>query len=402
MPEKKITVTKKLIKKQAPNNKQNLKVLYFLGFILAISTALPAYIQSNFLNQFVSLKILSLFFILANISTILSIIVFPGLIKKLSNYFLTKIILVVYGISLLGLTITNNPAAALINIILYTVSSNLLLINMDIFVESFSSNNSTGKTRALYFTCINLGWMFSPLLSSYLISQGSYTLAFFVSALILIPIFVIVLSHAKNLKDKIKYSKEKLITVLKKMWFNKNLRSIFFIALLLNLFFSCAVVYIPIYLHENLGMDWKILGPIFSLMLLPFILIEIPAGIIADKYLGEKELLFTGFAFLTFSLFLFYSITTPTIWLWAVVLFGSRIGAALVESMREAYFFKIVNAKDVDYINIFRITGPLGYIIGAGLAILTLSFFPLQYLFLILAILMLSSFFFVFSLKDTK
>ena len=137
-------------------------------------------------------------------------------------------------------------------------------------------------------------------------------------------------------------------------------------------------------------------------MLIPFIVLEIPAGIIADKYIGEKELLFAGFAVITVSLFLFYYIETPTVWIWAAVLFASRIGAALVEAMREAYFFKIIDVKDVDHINIFRMTGPLGYILGAGIAIITTIFLPLEYLFLILTIIMLSSFLFVFSIKDTK
>lgn len=398
-PKKKIQAVKK---KPLKNNKQNLSLLFFLGFILAVSTALPAYIQSNFLKQFVNLNVLSLFFILANAGTIVAILLFPNLIKKVSNYFLTKVTLLIYGVSLLGLTLANNPTTALINIILYTVSSNLLWINMDILVESFSANSLTGRIRAYYFTFINLGWIFSPMLSAYLISVGSYILTFFVAAILVVPVFIIFYFQRKNLKDKVKYSKEKLSAVIKKMWHNKNMRGIFFIALLLNLFFSSAVVYIPIYLHETLGMSWQVLGPIFSLMLVPFILIEIPSGIIADKYLGEKELLFAGFAIITGSLFLFYSIITPTVWLWAVVLFFSRCGAALVESMRETYFFKIVDAKDVDYINIFRATGPLGYILGASIAILTLIFLPIQYLFLIIAVLMLSAFFFVFSLKDTK
>jgi hypothetical protein len=105
---------------------------------------------------------------------------------------------------------------------------------------------------------------------------------------------------------------------------------------------------------------------------------------------------------LTASLFLFYSITTPTVWLWGVVLFASRVGAALIEAMRESYFFKIVDAKDVGYINIFRITAPLGYILGPGLAILVISFLPLNYLFLVLAIITLSGFYLTASIKDTK
>jgi MFS family permease len=399
MPKKKIEKVSKQVNKK---NKGNLKTLYFLGFILAISTALPAYIQSNFLGQFVSLNLLSVFFIVANAGTLLAIILFPNLIKKLNNYFLTKIVLLVYASSLLGLTIANSASAALINIVLYTISSNLLLINMDILVESFSDNKETGKIRALYFSFMNLGWIFSPMLSAYLISVGGYTLTFFIAAFFVVPVFIIFLAHAKKLKDKVKYSKEKLGSVITKMWQNKNLRGIFFVALLLNLFFSCAVVYVPIYLHNSLGMDWKTLGPIFSLMLVPFILIQIPAGIIADKYIGEKELLFLGFSILTASLFLFYLITTPTVWIWATVLFLSRIGAALIEAMREAYFFKIIDVRDVEYINVFRMTGPLGYILGASFAVVTLLYLPIQYLFLILAIIMLSSFYFVSSIKDTK
>ena len=217
-----ITKTKtKLVKKGTPkSNKHNLGVLYILAFILSLSTALPAYIQSNFLKQFVNLNTLSLFFILANAATFLAIIFFPNLIKKLSNYYLTKITLVVYASSLLGLTIANSPAAALINIIIYTVSLDLLWINMDVLVESFSANATTGRTRTYYFTCINLGWIFSPLLSAYLISIGEYALTFFVAAALVIPVFIIFYYQGKNLKDKIKYSKDKLAVVIKKMWQN--------------------------------------------------------------------------------------------------------------------------------------------------------------------------------------
>lgn len=223
-PKKKILtkITKKKLtisatnKVQAKKNKNNLNVLYFLAFILAVSTALPAYIQSNFLKQYVSIGMLSLFFIIANIGTMFAISIFPKLIKKVNNYFLTKVTLLIYGVSLLGLTMSNNSSSVLINIILYIISSNLLWINMDILVESFSANNITGKIRALYFTFINLGWIFSPLISSYLISLGGYYLTFFAAAVLVVPVFIIFLYQGKNLKDKIKYSKEKFNVVLKK------------------------------------------------------------------------------------------------------------------------------------------------------------------------------------------
>lgn len=388
--------------KNSDKNRGRLNTLYFLGLLLAVSNALPAYIQSNFLNQFVDIKTVSLFFIIANIFSVITILLFPSLIKKLTNYFLAKVVLALYSASLLGLSLATGASLALLSIVLFSITSNLIWINMDVFIESLSANKLTGKIRTIYFTFINTGWILSPLLTIYLIDKGEYSLSFLVAAFLIIPFFLIFIYRGKGLKDKIKYKRESLLIVIKKMWGNKNLRGIFFIAFLLQLFYSSAVIYIPLYLFQNLSMDWNVLGPIFALMLIPFILVEIPAGIIADKYLGEKELLFVGFIILIITLFSFYYIRTSTAWLWLVVLFLSRVGAALVESMKETYFFKIINVEDVGCINLFRITLPLAYMFGAGLAIFTLTFFPLNYLFLFLAIIMLSGLGFTSSIKDTK
>lgn len=387
---------------QTKTNKNRLIILYFLGLLLAVSNALPAYIQSNFLGQFISIKIISVFFIIANLFSITSIYLFPGLIKKFTNNFLLKVVLAIYFTSLLGLTITTNAKMALISIILFAVTSNLIWINMDIAIEGLTSFSLTGKIRTTYFTFINAGWILSPLLTTFLISKGNYSLSFLIAAFLVIPFFLLFLYYSKNLKDTPKYQKEKMPVVIKKMWQNKNLRSIFFVAFLLQLFYSSAVIYVPLYLYQNLGMSWQVLGPIFSVMLIPFLLIEIPAGIIADRYWGEKELMFVGFSILIIALFSFYYISAPIAWVWLIVLFSSRVGAALVESMKETYFFKIINVEDVGFINIFRITGPLGYIIGASIAILVLTFFPLNYLFLFLAIIMISGLIFTSIIKDTK
>jgi len=389
-------------KKISRKNTGRLSILYCLGLLLAVSSALPAYIQSNFLGEFVNVQTVSLFFVIANFLSIMAILLFPSLIKAINNYSATKAVLAIYLASLFGLSLVSSAGLALISITLFTITSSLIWINMDVLIESFSNNKATGKIRTIYFTFINVGWILSPLLSSYLIEKGQYTLTFLVAAFMVIPFYLILISQGKKLKDRVEYQKEELPVTLQKMWDNKNLRGIFFIALLLSLFYSSAVIYIPIHLHRNLGMDWHTLGIIFSIMLIPFILIEIPAGIIADKYLGEKELLLSGFVILILSLFLFYLIKTPNLWLWALVLFLSRTGAALIEAMRETYFFKIVDVEEVSYINIFRVTTPLGYVVGAELAVMITNFFPLNYLFLFLAIVMLSGFWFIASIKDTK
>lgn len=392
---------KPLVKSKKVRNSK-LAVLFGLGSLLAVSSALPAYAQSNFLGQFIDLQTIGYIFIIANIASVIAILLFPNLIKRLSNYFTSLVIMTTYGAALLGMSIASNSALAIATIILFVISSNLIWINMDLLIESFSQNKSTGRTRTMYFTFINAGWILSPLVSSYLIELGEYNLTFLVAAILVIPCFIILLHYAKDFKHKINYDHKSLWPVTVRMWGDKNRRNIFFISFLLQLFYSSAVIYVPFYLLHNLGMEWEVLGPIFSLMLVPFLLIEIPAGIIADKYIGEKEMLIAGFLILSVSLFLFYYISVPIVWLWAMVLFLSRIGAALVEAMRESYFFKIVDAKDLIDINLFRITGPLAYIVSSVLSIIVLYFFALQYLFLILGVVMLLGLTFSAGLRDTK
>lgn len=390
---KKITKTKQ---------KSRLAILFGLGSLLAVSSALPAYAQSNWLGQYLGLQTISYVFIIANIGSILSILFFPSLIKRLSNYFTSLVIILLYGSALLGMSAASSAVWTITAIIFFIISSSLIWINMDLLVESFSQNKSTGQTRTIYFTFINAGWMLSPLASSYLIKLGEYTLVFLVSAILVIPCFLILLHYAKDFKHKINYDHQSLWPIVLRMWGDKNRRNIFFISFLLQLFYSSAVIYIPFHLLHNLGMDWQVLGPIFSLMLIPFLLIEIPAGIIADKYIGEKEMLIAGFLILSLSLFLFYYISVPLVWLWAIILFISRIGAALIEAMRESYFFKIVDAKDLIDINLFRTAGPLAYIASAALSVVVLYFFTLDYFFLFLSFVMLSGLTFSAGLRDTK
>jgi MFS family permease len=381
---------------------KGLKTMYLLAFILAVATALPTYIESNYIQNFVSVSSVSVFFASANALTVLAILFFPSTIKRHGNYKVTSFILAINFASLLLMFLANSPFILFCSFMLLLSSFNLIWINMDIFVKSFTVTKKTGRTRAIYFTVLNLGWIISPLITSYFIESENYRLVYVIAALFLIPFYFIFHKKSRRLKDKIRYEKINFKKTFKKIWFDNSIRGIFFVAFLLQLFFSLAVVYIPLYLHQDLGFDWSTLGIMFSIMLFPFILFEIPAGILADKYWGEKEILYGGFTILIISLGLFFFTTSTNAIIWTLILFFSRIGAALVESMREAYFFKIVSLKEVALIDFFRITQPLGYLVGTLLATLIVLFLPINYVFITSAILMLSAYHFIWILRDTK
>lgn len=382
---------------------KSLLVLYVAGFILAIATAITSYINSSFIETFVGLQYTGFFFIAANITTFLAMLAFPSMIKRLGNFTTTRIVLIAAIVSALGLISGVSAWFLLPFFITMWASFNLLWINLDIFVESFTSNANTGKTRAVFFTFINIGIIFAPLLSTRLVINGNYyNYIYLLSASVLLFFYFLMNKFRNRVSKNIFFKQKSIKQTIKDFWNNKSLKGIYGISFFLNLFFSVVIVYIPIYLHHQIGFSWSILGLMFSFMLLPFILIEIPAGIIADKYLGEKEMLFVGSIILTLCLFLFGTVGLKSPFFWGFLLFISRIGAALIESMRESRFFKIVDAGDVSYINFLRTSYPLGYLIGTTLGVILLQWYSIPYLFIFISFIFLFSFYFISIIKDSK
>lgn len=382
---------------------QSLIILYAAGFILSIATHITSYINSSFIENFVGVQHTGFFFIAANIFTFIAMLFFTKIIIRLGNFIATKIVLIIAVLSSLGLISGISSWFLLPFFITMWASFNLLWINLDIFVESFTSNVNTGKTRAIFFTFINIGIIFAPIISTRLVlNEIYYNYVYLISACVLLIFYFLLGFVRKKVHRVILFEKKTMTETISDFWRHKTLRGIYGISFFLNLFFAVAVVYIPLYLHNDLGFSWASLGIMFSFMLLPFVLLEIPAGLIADKYLGEKELLYSGFIILTLSLFFFGISGAKGVLFWGVLLFISRIGAALIEAMRESRFFKIVDAENVSYINFLRTSYPLGYLVGTTLGVILLQWFQVSSIFIFIAILFLFSFYFVSIIKDSK
>jgi len=183
---------------------------------------------------------------------------------------------------------------------------------------------------------------------------------------------------------------------------NKNLTKVFTVTYFLHFFYCIMVVYTPIYLHEYKGFDWPQIGIMFTIMLVPFVILEFPAGAIADRYWGEQEILIVGLVIMMAATGSMFFIQSSNFIVWAVILFLSRVGASLVEAMQDVYFFKIVDKQDMDLINLFRDIRPAAWLSGSLCAVIILKFFPLQYLYLFLAVFLLTALRPALTLKDTK
>ena len=173
---------------------------------------------------------------------------------------------------------------------------------------------------------------------------------------------------------------------------------------ILQIFYAWMTIYTPIYLHGNLGLDWGAIGIIFGIMLLPFIFVQFPAGELADSQFGEKEMLSIGFIITALATITMFFVTGKSILVWGLILFGTRVGAALVEVMCDVYFFKKVDNQNANLISFYRMGRPLAYIIGSLIATLMLSipYFGLKNLFLVLGFMMFLGLRYSLALKDTK
>lgn len=199
----------------------------------------------------------------------------------------------------------------------------------------------------------------------------------------------------KGLTPKLSHMRDTLACIMH----DRDLASVTVGHLILYLFYIWAPLYVPMYLHTALGIPWSSLGWIFSVMLIPYAVIQYPAGWIADKVLGDKELMFAGFLIAGGAL-ASISLLTPTspLGLIALILITSRVGAALIESMTEGHFFRRVSEQDINSISIFRGIWPLANLIGpaVGSGILLVAgyhtFFVLTGGFIIIAGVITTSF----------
>lgn len=379
----------------------NRKIIYLAGFLFSIPIALTSYINSSFLENYTSTHYVGLIYIVASIITILLMLEMPSILTLLGNRHTSLYFSFAVFLSLIMLAFGDNVYIIVSAFILYFLGTNFIVASLDIFVEDMSKNSSIGKFRGLYLMTVSLAWVIAQIFSGEIIKMSSFKGIYLVSALFMLIfsfLFILFLHNFKDPKYKKIPIKKTIMTFIK----NKNLSKIYLINLILKFFFAWMIIYTPIYLHEHIGFGWDKIGIIFTVMLLPFILLEFPLGKMSDRT-GEKKMLALGFLVSAVATFLIPFVKEPGIFLWMAILFFTRVGAAMIEVMSESYFFKSVSQEDDDEISFFRNTGPLSFIIAPVVAIPVLFLIPsFEYLFFVLVAIMLYGFFITLRLRDVK
>lgn len=382
-------------------NPRKLRVLYALSFLFSISIAFAAYAQSSYLETLLPKESVGLVFVTGYLLTLLALTRFGNVVARLGKRNTVLLLLAISIVSLFFLMNGYSRPVLLTAFVFYIIMNVLVLVGMDVLIETYSSDGETGRIRGTYLTIMNAGWVVAPAASGFILEQFGFHLLFKIAMFFVIPVFCIFFVAFRGMPRHEKVFSPPFLTTLKTVFSRRALSHIFIISFLLHFFYAWMVIYTPLYL-VSLGIDWSDIGKIFSVMLLPFVIFEYPAGVIADRWLGEKEMLTAGLLIIAVSTVALYTIEGPVLWLWALLLFATRIGASLIEVMRDVYFFKQVDKRDVHIIDFFRNAYPLAYMVAPLLASAILVFAPMQILFLVLGIIMFFGTVFALRLVDTK
>ncbi len=383
--------------------KKDLKKLFFIdvvSFLMGFAAALFAYIVSSYLKEVMGTDNVGVVYFVAYVIVLILLLNLHKIIYIFGKSFVLHVSILLKIISVVGLLMVPVSFTGIWFLILYTIAGALSWTILSVILESFSVDNESGRIRGAHLSVSSAGFLLGPLVSAQLLGKYSFDGVFFVSLIVYVVIFIFSLVYIRKTNHKFQ-QKIKVGELLKKVYKRKNIMRIYYVSFVLEFFYALMIIYVPIYLLEK-GFSWDQLGVAFTIMLIPFVLIQYPIGLIADKKTGEKEILLFSFFILGVSTLLFYFSDSKDIMVWTTILLLGRIGAALVEILRESYFFKRIDGNDVDIMDFFGTSRPVAFIVATACSSLILIFSSISVIFILVALVCFSAIYPTFKLADNK
>jgi len=261
-------------------------------------------------------------------------------------------------------------------------------VTMGLFVRDVAGKKELGKIEGIYYTLINIGWLGGPVLGGYVAGifsiKATFTLAAIFAAATL---FILLVNNVKERQIAIQTNEHFFVRV-KEYFRTRNLLVIYLIAIGLASWWAVLYTYVPLFVTEH-GFSEKTVGVTLALFTIPLILFDFAAGYLADKY-GYRR--FLASAFLIMSVLLMVAAFTQNIYLFIGLIVAGCLGAAFIEPLHEAYFFRAVSKKqEIKFYPVFRTGYETGYLIAPLIfsGIMFVSNGSYNALFLVAALMML-------------
>lgn len=371
--------------------KRHIISLFLVAFLYAFFMASVAYIHSSILADSFGVpeRFVGLLFSMGAVGGLVLAFVLPRFFaRSYSVKQLLTVTIINAAAAMVILVTTTNIWAGVGATILYLVSNASFLYLGDVMVEHYSTPASTGRMRGLYMTMMAIAWMTAPILAGFITQQfGGFTTAYAMAGIIAALASLVVITQYESFVPHETHHGNNILGDIISFFRRKALRGIFMTNFLLQTFYVIMVIYVPIHLSQNIGLSWGHMGLIFAIMLGAFVILDYPLGYIADRWIREKWILSLGFVIAVGTTLVVATMTSGVWWVWAIVMFCTRVGASMIEMMNESYFFKHVDDTEVSYIAYYRNARSVAYIVVPVGASLMLAAFGLELadLFMVLA-----------------
>ena len=381
-------------------------LIYILSFLFALHAYLVVFANSTYISQFMPVEAVGTLFIIGSSIAVLGFLFISRVLRRVGNVRLTVYLALVELISLVVLGLTDVGSIAITALVIFLIVNPLLFLNLDIFSETLigDDENTTGYRRGLALALMSTTGVLGPLALGVLVGTGDTEAlqnVYLASAAIFAIFILIILRRFQSFEDP-KYTELRVFDAIRSFWENLNIRFSLLGQLTLQLCFSWMVIYVPMYLATVIGLAWSEIGIIIAVGILAYVLLEFPIGYIADNYIGEQEMMISGFILMALGVAAISWLDTTNIWAWMALMFGIRVGASLVEATTESYFFKHTKGNDTNYLSFFRLTRPLAIVFGALLGSASLLYLSFDMMFYVLAAILLIGIYFAAQLEDTR
>lgn len=183
-------------------NSPIIKTLTLSSFLLGISSAFILYLESDYFKIAAGSDNVTLFFIVAYAVCLALIFNWHHLIRIFGKrrVFLMNLFVEALVVVALALLPVGKIGACLL--VLYIILVVLSWIDIDILLETCSSDKRTGRIRGAFLTVMNSGYLVTPLFAGYMISRWGFHSAFFASASLIILVGLVCFSRLQNIRRK--------------------------------------------------------------------------------------------------------------------------------------------------------------------------------------------------------
>lgn len=351
----------------------HIKTLFVMTGVFGFSMAILTFTMAPYLQRALGTNNISVIYLIPEVIVLTCFAWFLGRVGQAGKMAVFFSLLFLQILLLSATIFFEGTKTSAFFIVIHLAILPFLMILLDMLLEAHSRDEDTGRVRGLYIFFGSFGFLIAPVVGGFIVDRYGFSSIFFVAVLCYVVMFLLALSRYLSEGTPETSKKISFLEIAQRLLRDGDIGRIYIISLLLEGFYVMSVITFPLYLIK-MGLTLSQSGLIFTVMLLPFILFAYPAGRLADMRWGEKEILVSAMIFLGMVLLVISRVETGSIYVWMVLFFSTRIGASLMETMRDSYFFRKVGGEDVELISFFRTARSIGILIAAGITFIFLYF----------------------------